>query len=40
VKVDVRAIIYVPEKIVAGICFPDIEVENAYPHMTLMVRFA
>ena len=32
-----RAIIYVPDKLVAGICFPQIEIENAFPHITLMV---
>lgn len=34
---EVRAVIYVPEKLVAGICFPDCEIENEYPHLTLMV---
>lgn len=37
VAVEVRAFIYVPDKLVAGICFPQIEVENAFPHITLMV---
>jgi len=27
----------VPEKLVAGICFPAAEIENEYPHLTLMV---
>ena len=37
VDVKIRAVIYVPEKLVAGICFPDCEIENEFPHMTLMV---
>ena len=32
-----RALIYVPDKLVAGICFPQIGIENTYPHLTLMV---
>lgn len=35
--VTIRAIIYVPEKLVAGICFPNCEIENEFPHLTLMV---
>ena len=26
-----------PEKLVAGICFPEADIENEFPHMTLMV---
>ena len=37
VQVEIRAIIYVPDKLVAGICFPDCEIENEFPHVTLMV---
>lgn len=37
VEVDVRAIIYVPDKLIAGICFPDFEIENEHPHVTMMV---
>ena len=37
VQVEIRAVIYVPEKLVAGICFPDCEIENEFPHITLMV---
>ena len=38
VAIDIRAVIYVPGKLVAGICFPQgVEIENEYPHMTLMV---
>lgn len=28
---------YVPNKLIAGICFPKTEVENKFPHLTLMV---
>ena len=34
---EIRAVIYVPDKIVTGICFPECEIENEFPHMTLMV---
>ena len=34
---EIRAVIYVPDKLVTGICFPDCEIENSFPHMTLMV---
>jgi hypothetical protein len=37
VNFEVRAIVYVPGGIVAGICFPNIEIENKFPHLTLMV---
>ena len=35
--VEIRAIVYVPGQLVAGICFPNCEVENEFPHLTLMV---
>ena len=34
---EIRALIYIPDKLVAGICFPDAEIENEFPHLTLMV---
>ncbi|MFN9909471.1 MAG: hypothetical protein ACK56F_25695 [bacterium] len=37
VEIEIRAVIYVPGKLVAGICFPQTEVENEFPHLTLMV---
>lgn len=37
VDVDVRAVVYIPGKIVAGVCFPKIEMENEFPHVTMMV---
>jgi hypothetical protein len=33
----VRAIIYVPDKLIAGVCFPDFDIENEFPHVTMMV---
>ena len=35
--IDIRAIIYVPDRLIAGICFPDFEIENEFPHLTMMV---
>ena len=37
VDIEIRAIVYVPDKLIAGICFPQAEVENEFPHLTLMV---
>ena len=37
VPIEIRAIIYVPGQLVAGICFPECDIENEFPHMTLMV---
>ena len=37
VSVQIRALIYVPDHLVAGICFPEAEIENEFPHLTLMV---
>ena len=37
VEVDVRALIYVPDKLILGVCFPDFEIENDHPHVTLLV---
>lgn len=34
---EIRAVIYVPGKLVTGITFPDSLIENEFPHMTLMV---
>ena len=33
----IRAVVYIPDKIVAGICFPECDIENEFPHLTLMV---
>ena len=37
VTVEIRAVVYVPDRLVAGICFPLTEIENEFPHVTLMV---
>ncbi len=38
VTIDIRAVIYVPGGLVAGICFPKgVEIENGYSHITLVV---
>ena len=37
VEVDIRAVVYIPGEIVVGVVFPEIQVENVYPHVTLMV---
>ena len=37
VDADIRAVVYIPDKIVVGICFPECEIDNEFPHLTLMV---
>jgi len=37
VTVEVRAVIIIDKKIIVGICFPETEIENEFPHLTLMV---
>lgn len=37
VAVDVRAVIYVPKKLIAGVCFPLLHTENQFPHLTLLI---
>ena len=37
VNVPVRALLFVPGKILTGVCFPDADVENRFPHMTLLL---
>ncbi len=32
-----RALIFVPGKIMAGVCFPECKIENKFPHMTLLL---
>jgi hypothetical protein len=29
--------VYVPEKLICGVCFPKYEIENWFPHVTLMI---
>ena len=39
-KIELEAIIYVPDKIICGVCFFDknlIKIDNEIPHMTLMI---
>lgn len=39
-NIEIEAIVYVPQKIVCGICFFDekiVKIENKYPHMTMMI---
>lgn len=38
-NIEIEAIVYVPEKIICGICFfaeNNIQIENAFPHLTMM----
>lgn len=37
IEVDIRAIIYIPDKLIVGVCFPKFEIENWFPHVTLMI---
>jgi hypothetical protein len=37
VTVNIRGMIYIPEKIITCICFPDTPVENKFPHMTTLL---
>jgi len=37
VEVEVRAVIYVPGKILTAVVFPKAPVDNEFPHMTLMI---
>ena len=37
VDVEIRAVVYIPDKIVVGICFPECEIDNEFPHLTMMV---
>jgi hypothetical protein len=36
-KLTVCAVVYVPGRILAAVCFPKAPVENEFPHMTLML---
>ena len=38
VSIDLQGFIYVPDKIITCICFPDSEVKNKIPHLTIMTN--
>ena len=33
----IKAVLYVPGRILTGVCFPKADVENEFPHLTLML---
>jgi len=35
--IEIKGIIYVPKKILVGICFPKANCGNKFPHMTLLL---
>jgi hypothetical protein len=37
VDVTIRALVYVPDRICFGVCFPEYQIENKFPHLTLTV---
>ena len=37
VAVEIRAVIIVDHKLIVGLCFPPTEIENEFPHLTIMV---
>jgi hypothetical protein len=37
VEIPIRALIFVPGKIMAAVCFPSTLIENEFPHMTLLL---
>ena len=37
VEVEIRALVYIPDKIMTAVCFPKCEIENKYPHITLVL---
>ena len=37
VEVTIKAVLYVPGRILTGVCFPKADVENEFPHLTLML---
>ena len=38
VLVVIVAVLVIKDRILTGICFPEIEIDNEYPHMTMMYR--
>ena len=37
IDIPIRALLYVPGRIMTGVCFPDAEISNKMPHMTLIL---
>ena len=37
IPIQIRAVIYIPNKLMIGICFPQCNIENQFPHLTLKV---
>lgn len=37
IDVEIRAVVYVPDKLICGVCFPNYEIENWFPHLTMMI---
>lgn len=37
VNIPIKALLFVPGRIMTGICFPDAEISNKMPHMTLLL---
>jgi len=37
IPVVIKGVILVPGKIMVGVCFPDAQVQNEHPHMTLLL---
>lgn len=38
IPIEIKAVLFVPDRILTGICFPKYEIDNEFPHMTLMVK--
>jgi hypothetical protein len=38
VEISIQAVIVVKDRIITGICFPKHEVENQFPHVTMLVK--
>jgi hypothetical protein len=38
INIPMRALLFVPGKIMTAVCFPDTLIENKMPHMTLLLN--
>lgn len=38
IDIEINALLMVEERIITGICFPKCEIENDYPHMTMLMK--